>query len=294
MVEAVPSVDSPRIRRVIAGESAGRGPAGSAAAGSFKEPRARHDRQGGETGGQKIRRVVKPGGRRAEVPVPVIPVTDHRIHRVDTLVNPSARRAEQEQIEERRDHAVGGVFRHRLNRCLRDAFRGQGGGIPPHHHRNCPSRRFRIALCKRTADVLRGPSQRGHRQHLPCDDDVEQKRKRRAGQTEKKAERKIGRRRDRENQNRQQSAGRSLPPAVRLRFAAQPENPEQQRLETADQPAEADHRMPEFPGISQDQIQRRPAGENQRSCVQIRHHVPPSLLSLMSVRIRLFLSQTAK
>ena len=93
----------------------------------------------GDPGGNQVEHIVQPGRRPAEVEVFVVLVAHHGVHGVHRLVGHAQGRAADGQEEQRGDHPVGGVLRHRLHGGLGHPRLVQPVGVPAHDHGHGPA-----------------------------------------------------------------------------------------------------------------------------------------------------------
>ena len=88
----------------------------------------------GHAGGDQVEHIVQPGRRPAEVEVFVVLVAHHGVHGVHRLVGHAQGRAADGQEDQRGDHPVGGVLRHRFHGGLGHPRLVQPFGVPAHDH----------------------------------------------------------------------------------------------------------------------------------------------------------------
>ena len=115
MVAPVPPPDTPRPFGAVAGQGRRRAP-----------------QQTRQTAGQIVCRVVQLGGDAAEVEVLFVFVAQHAVHGVDGLVGQRQRCPADEHIQQRRDHAVAGIFGHGLHGGFGHTLSGQILGVAAH------------------------------------------------------------------------------------------------------------------------------------------------------------------
>ena len=93
----------------------------------------------GDPGGDQVEQIVQPGRRPAKIEVFVVLVAHHGVHGVGGLVEHAQGRAADGQEEQRGDHPVGGVLRHRLHGGLGHPRLVQPVGVPAHDHGHGPA-----------------------------------------------------------------------------------------------------------------------------------------------------------
>ena len=96
--------------------------------------------QGGQPGWQIIGRVVGAGRSPAEKEVSLVSVSHHGVHGIDSFVHHAQGQPAQSQPEQGSDHAVRGVFCHRLHCGPGHAVPVQALGIPSYNAANRPLR----------------------------------------------------------------------------------------------------------------------------------------------------------
>ena len=84
--------------------------------------------------GDEIQHIVRLRRDEADIFIRRLHIAEHRVHRVDGLVEKAQRRAAEREIQKRRDDAVGRVFRHSLDGGPGDARGVQPRGIAADDH----------------------------------------------------------------------------------------------------------------------------------------------------------------
>ena len=136
VVTPVPPPDAPRAAGVVSGQ------------GSSGYPQ-----QGGNAAGQVVRNIIQLCRCTAEIEILRVFVAHHAVHGVDGLVGQCQRSAAQQHVQQRRNHAVAGVFRHGLHSGLGHAFGGKRLRVPPHDAAYGSACRRQVGLCQLPVDV---------------------------------------------------------------------------------------------------------------------------------------------
>lgn len=133
-----------------------------------QQPARRQHQQRGQACGKVIHDVIRPCRDQTNIFVGRFYISQHGVHRVDRLIEEAQRRAAQRQKQQRRHHAVRGIFRYSFH-CRTGHRRViQRRGIPAHDHGDCIPRPADIAALQCTVDLHALITQRLDSQYLPA------------------------------------------------------------------------------------------------------------------------------
>ena len=124
-----------------------------------------------------IKNIIHSGRNASEVQISVILISQHGIHCIDCLIEESQRRAADHQINQRRCHTVGSIFRHRLHRRFGYALLCQALRIPSYNHGNSPAGSGQIILLKPVIYFSALPAQAPGCQNLKTPEGLQRKTK---------------------------------------------------------------------------------------------------------------------
>ena len=222
---------------------------------SRKQRGAGAKQQSGEPGRNQIDQIVQFSRRPAQFPVAVIFIAHHGIHCVHRFVEIAAHRSQKSYVKHRGDHAVGGVFRHRLHRSPQDAAAVQRRGVPAHNHGNVSPGLLHVVLLHGMADLHALCAQVLSGQKLVTHQTLRRQQKTRA-RPPRQMQRKPA-------QGRQKQPGNHSPEAAHEDRQKQPRGSlparkprPQQALQPGDHPSHQPHRVRQPAWVAKQPVQR--------------------------------------
>ena len=129
----------------------------------------------GYSRGQEVGRVVRLRRELSEKFVPVVAIADHRIHRIDRLIDHAEDRAAQTRIEHGRDNTVARVFGGRLDGGARYPVGVERVDVTADDHGDGAPGVVKGSVSKRRADLHAFVAQRFRREYIACENRLDER-----------------------------------------------------------------------------------------------------------------------
>ena len=196
--------------------------------------------------------------RPAKVEIPLVFVAHHAVHGVDGFIGKAQGCAPDQQIQQGGQNPVRKIFRHRLHGGLGDAFRREGGGVPPHNPAHLPPGRRQVPRFQRRVNPAALIGQALQSQRLPAPEQFHCKSQSRVNPMGQSADSR------RQGKGAQRQHRRQHPPGRQQTGRGVGEQPPQQVFQPGNHLAHQHHRVGHPGRVGQQQIQSEAPQHRQR------------------------------